>query len=140
MLVPPAYAASLCAGCVFCDAPSPALLVGLHMGDEFVALLAGARAPVDRLAAAQPVDDVPGQRRRHFAWTAIGEDGNSNAEVRHQRHQHPPTGPAAAVKRHPVTAIAVQLEAEAIMRLAELGVARRGVVDSRRMQFADQRR
>jgi hypothetical protein len=125
---------------VFCDAPSPALLVGLHMGDEFVALLAGARAPVDRLAAAQPVDDVPGQRRRHFAWTAIGEDGNSNAEVRHQRHQHPPTGPAAAVKRHPVTAIAVQLEAEAIMRLAELGVARRGVVDSRRMQFADQRR
>jgi hypothetical protein len=68
------------------------VLVDLHMGDNFVALLAKARAPLDRITAPQPVDDVPSQRRRHFAWTAIAEDGNSDAEVRQQCHQRPPAG------------------------------------------------
>src|SRR5213076_1989280 len=51
----------------------------------------------------------------------------------------PKSGTSVISVPQPVTAIAVQLETKAIMRLAEFSVARRGVVDSRRMQFADQR-
>ena len=40
----------------------PHVFVCLHLGEEFLALLAETLTPVDRLAATQPVDDVAGQR------------------------------------------------------------------------------
>jgi len=117
----------------------PRLLVGAHLRNRVLALLAKPRAPIDRLAAAQPVDQVPGQRPRHFARAAIGQDGDADAEVGHQRHQRAPAGPAAPVQDQPVAAIARALEAEPVVRLAELGEARHRVVNARRMQLADQR-
>jgi hypothetical protein len=80
---------------------------------------------------------VPRQRLRHFACTAIGQDGDADAEVCNQRHQRTPAGPAAAVPNHLVTAMVVA--AKAVVCLAELRVTRHGVVDPWRMQLSDQR-
>jgi hypothetical protein len=83
--------------------------------------LAEALAPVDRLAATQPIDDVPGQRSQHCARVAIGQDRDPDAKVRHEGHLRPPTWPTSTMKKHPVTAIALTLKAKAIVRGAELG-------------------
>src|SRR6202011_2317857 len=124
---------------VFVTRLLPRILVDLHMGDELVAPLLEAGAPVDRLAAAQTVENVPSQRRRYFARAAVGKDGNADAMVRQQRHRLSPARPAAAMPDEPITVIGVGIEAKAIMRLAELRLAGRGDVDARRMQLADQR-
>src|SRR5438876_2280555 len=50
------------------------ILVGLQVGNVFLALLAGAFSPIDWIAASQSVDDIPSQRRWHFARAAIGEN------------------------------------------------------------------
>jgi hypothetical protein len=58
------------------------VLVDLQMSNKFLTLLAEALAPVDRIAASQPVDYVPGQCRRHFALAAISEDCDTYAKLR----------------------------------------------------------
>src|SRR5262245_19239267 len=117
----------------------PRLLISLHLGKGLFSSPAGALAPVNRLAAAQPIDDVPGQRSEHFARVAIGQDGDPDAKVRHEGHQCPPTWPTSTMKNQPVTTIALTPKAEAIVRYAKLGEFRLGVVDARRMQCVDQR-
>ena len=94
--------------------------------------------PVDRLAAAQPVENVPGQRSQQIARAAIGEDSDPDAEVRQERHAGAPTHPASTVKKDPVPSIAVALEAETIVRRAELGEAGLSLIDARRMEGVDQ--
>lgn len=86
------------------------------------------------------IDDVPGQRSRHsFVRAAIGQDGDPDAKVRHKRHQCAPTGQTSAMKNQPVTAVALTSNTESIVRFAELGWSRLGVVDARHMQRIDQR-
>src|SRR5262245_2044715 len=99
----------------------PRLLVSLHLGKGLPPPLAEAPAPIDRLAAAQPIDDVPGQRSQDFARIAIGQDRDPDAKVRHEGHPCPPTWPTSTMKEHPVTAIALTLKAKAIVHCTELG-------------------
>src|SRR5262245_37820277 len=99
----------------------PRLLVNLHLDKGLFPLLAEALAPIDRLAAAQAIDDVPGQRSQNCARVAIGQDRDPHAKVRHEGHPCSPTRPTSTMKKHPVTAIALTLKTKAIMRCAELG-------------------
>ncbi|GIQ74380.1 hypothetical protein BraRD5C2_28200 [Bradyrhizobium sp. RD5-C2] len=68
--------------CVGAAALLPHALVDLDLLKGFDTPLPETLAPFDRLAAAQPVDDLQGQRPRHLVRTAIGEDGNADAEIR----------------------------------------------------------
>jgi len=123
------------------DAPRPGthLFVCLQLGQNFVPPLALSFAPVDRIAAAQPVDDVPRQRRRYLALAAIGEDRDPDAKVRHERHRSAPSDPTATMTDQSVTTIAVTSEAKAVVRFPELGESRLGVVNAWRVQLGDQR-
>src|SRR5262249_61262986 len=58
-------------------------------------------------------------------------------KVRHEGHLCAPTWPTSTMKKHPVTAIALTLKAETIVRCAELGEFRLALVDARRMQSVD---
>src|SRR5262245_3462449 len=109
------------------------VLVNLHMRNGGFALLAETVAPADRLAAAQPIDDVPRQRLRHFARAAIRQNRNPDAQRRHQGHARAPPGPTAAVPNQPITAIAVASETEAVVGFAEFGESRLRAVDARCM-------
>src|SRR5215831_6422061 len=116
----------------------PRVLVGAHLHKRFLAALAETLAPVDRLVAAQPVNDIPGECRRYFARATVREDRDADAKIGHQGHQRTPADPTAAVGNQPITPIALALKAETIVRFAELRESRHRVVDARRMQLADQ--
>src|SRR3954468_3239801 len=113
--------------------------VDLNLGDGFLALLSETLAPCDGLAAAQSIDNEPGECFRHTVRASIGEDGNPDAEIRQQCHLRVPAGPASAMPNHPVAPVAKGLKAEAIMPALELRVRRlRRDVDARPVKFLDE--
>src|SRR5262249_10579857 len=119
----------------------PGVLGVPRLGQSFVSPLEASLAPIERIAAAQAIDDMPGENMRHRARTAIGETCAAQPKTGHQRHQRPPADPPAAVPNKTVAAIVSGLEAEAIVPLDEFRLVRprRWTINARRMQLVDQR-
>src|SRR5262245_51672235 len=118
----------------------PGFSINVELRHEFAAPLTKAIKPRYRLFAAGPVEDISGENFRSHALDTIGENSNTDAAIGQHLHQRTPAAPAAAVPHNTLAAIAVQAEAEAIMRITVLGKFRCADMHVRGLKFSYQGR
>src|SRR5262245_5032627 len=118
----------------------PGFSINVELRHEFAAPLTKTIKPRYRLLAAGPVEDIIGEDFRSHALGTIGENSNTDAAIWQHLHQRTPAAPTAAVPHNALAAIAMQAEAEAIMRITVLGKFRCADMHVRGLQFSYQRR
>src|SRR5262245_3319923 len=118
----------------------PGLSISVELRHEFAAPLTKTIKPGYWLFAAGPVEDIVGENLRSHALSTIGENSNTDAAIGQHLHQRTPAAPAAAVPHNTLAAIAVQAEAEAIMRITVLGKFRCADMHVRGLKFSYQGR
>src|SRR5262249_43225634 len=118
----------------------PGRSVNVELRHESAAPLTQTIEPGYRLFAARPVEDIIGENFRSHALRTISENSNTDATIGQHLHQRAPAAPAASVPHNALAAIAVQAEAEAIMRIAVLGKFGCADMHARCLKLLDQGR